>query len=396
VQRDVTRVQVGIIGAGPAGLMLSHLLHLEGIESVVLEDRSREYVEQRVRAGVLEHGTAELFDATGLGARMRAEGLLHRGIELRFARRPHRVDFEELTNGRSIVVYGQQEVVKDLIAARQAAGGDIRFEVSDVRIGDLEGGDRPTIHFRGEGREETLNCDAVVGCDGSHGISRNSFVASDVQVFEHDHPFAWLGILAAVAPSTEELIYSRHERGFALHSVRTPEISRLYLQVAPNERLHEWPDDRIWDELSRRFATDDGWTLREGPVIEKGITPMRSYVHEPMRRGRLFLAGDAAHIVPPTGAKGLNLAIADVRDLAPALATWLRSGDDRFVDAYEARALRRAWRAQEFSTYMTMMLHPIPGDDFHNRLALSRLDYVATSRSAAASLAENYVDLARL
>lgn len=391
----MTRTQVGIIGAGPAGLMLSHLLHLEGIESVVLEDRSREYVEQRVRAGVLEYGTAELFDATGLGDRMRREGLIHRGIELRFLGKGHRLDFEALTDGRSIVVYGQQEVVKDLIAARQAAGGDVRFEVSDVRVADLET-DRPAVHFHHDGRAGSLDCDAVVGCDGSHGISRGSFAPSRVQVFEYDHPFAWLGILAAVAPSTEELIYARHERGFALHSVRTPEISRLYLQVAPDERLEEWPDDRIWDELSRRFATDDGWTLRSGPVIEKGITPMRSFVHEPMRQGRLFLAGDAAHIVPPTGAKGLNLAIADVRDLAPALTTWLRSHDDRLVNTYETRALRRAWRAQEFSMYMTMMLHTIAANDFHNRLALSRLDYVATSRSAAASLAENYVDLSRL
>jgi p-hydroxybenzoate 3-monooxygenase len=391
----VIRTEVGIVGAGPAGLMLAHLLHLEGIESVVLEHRSREYVEQRVRAGVLEHGTAELFVATGVGERMRTEGLVHRGIELRFAGRRHRIDFEALTGGRTIVVYGQQEVVKDLMAARERAGGVVQFEIDDVRIAGIESA-RPRLSYRADDRDETIDCDVVVGCDGSHGVSRSYFPPPSVRAFEYVYPFAWLGILAAVAPSTEELIYCRHERGFALHSVRTPEISRLYLQVDPTERIEEWTDDRIWSELRTRFSTDDGWTLRDGPVLEKSITPMRSFVHEPMRHGRLFLAGDAAHIVPPTGAKGLNLAIADVRDLAAALVALLRRRDEEPAAAYGARCLRRAWRAEEFSTYMTSMLHPRRDDEFQNRLALSRLDYVATSRAAAASLAENYVDLARL
>src|SRR5215218_2339534 len=286
------RTQVGIVGAGPAGLLLSHLLHLEGIESVVLELRSREYVEQRVRAGVLEQGTVELLERAGV-------------------------------TGRSITIYGQQEVVKDLIAARLAAGGEVLFEVGDVRLEGIDG-DRPLIRFRHDGRDQELGCDLVAGCDGFHGVCRDAVPAAARRVFERAYPYAWLGVLASVAPSGEEIIYAASERGFALHSMRSPELTRLYLQVEPDEPIERWPDDRIWEELQARLATDDGWTLDEGPILDKGVTGMRSFVLEPMRHGRLFLAGDAAHIVPPTGAKGMNLAVADVRVLAEALAAWYR------------------------------------------------------------------------
>ena len=326
------RTQVGIVGAGPAGLMLSHLLHLQGIESVVLEARSREYVEQRVRAGVLEQATVELLRGTGLGDRLDREALIHHGIELRFDGRGHRIALSDLT-GRAIWIYGQQEVVKDMIAARLGSGGSIRFEVEDVELSDLES-TAPTIRFRAGGDAEELTCDVVAGCDGFHGVSRDAIPAGVLHEYHREFPFAWLGILAAVAPSTDELIYAYHDRGFALHSLRSPDISRLYLQVRPDEDIEAWPDDRIWEELRTRLASDDGWTLTDGPVIEKGIAAMRSFVVEPMQHGRLFLAGDAAHIVPATGAKGLNLAIHDVRVLAEALAAWYRTGSTDGMDAY--------------------------------------------------------------
>ena len=320
----VLRTQVGIVGAGPAGLVLAHLLKRAGIDSVVLENRSRDYVEQRVRAGVLEQGTVDLLDELGLAERLHREGLVHHGIELRFDGRRHRIPLTELTGGRAITVYGQQELVKDLIAARLAAGDPVVFEVEDVRLADL-GTDRPRVHFRaaGGGARE-LACDFVAGCDGFHGVSRPAIPAGALRVFQRNYPFAWLGILAAVAPSTDELIYARHERGFALHSLRSPEVSRLYIQVDPDEEIARWPDERIWEELRVRLATDDGWVLRDGPVLEKSIAVHHSFVVEPMQHGRLFLAGDAAHIVPPTGAKGLNLAVADVRVLARALDRWYR------------------------------------------------------------------------
>jgi p-hydroxybenzoate 3-monooxygenase len=389
-----SRTQVGIVGAGPAGLLLAHLLHLEGIESVVLEDRSQDYVLHRVRAGVLEQGSVELLREVGLGERLDREGLVHHGIELRFDGQGHRIALSDLTGGRSIWIYGQQEVVKDLVTARRAAGGVTHYEVADVALGDVET-PHPTLRFRTDGRDELLTCDFIAGCDGFHGVSRASIPASVRREYHHEYPFAWLGILATVAPSTDELIYAWHERGFALHSLRSPELSRLYLQVDPTEDIADWPDDRIWAELRTRFATTDGWKLADGPVVEKGIAAMRSFVLEPMQHGNLFLAGDAAHIVPATGAKGLNLAIADVRVLARAIARWYRAGDRTLLDGYTERCLRRVWRAQDFSSTMSLMLHRMPGDPdgFGARLQLARLAYVTRSEAAARSLAENYVGL---
>jgi p-hydroxybenzoate 3-monooxygenase len=373
------RTQVGIVGAGPAGLLLSHLLHARGIDSVVLERRSRDYVEARVRAGVLEQGTVDLLGELGVDERLRREGLVHHGLELRFGGRGHRIDLSGLTGGRAITIYGQQEVVKDLIAARLDAGGDLRFEVEDVRVDGIAG-DAPAIAFREGGHAEELRCDVVAGCDGSHGVCRPSIPAGVLRVYERDYPFGWLGILAEVAPSTDELIYCFHEeRGFALHSLRSHELSRLYVQVDPADDIAGWSD------------------RREGPVLEKGITAMRSFVAEPMRYGRLFLTGDAAHIVPPTGAKGLNLAVADVARLAEALGDFFASGTEAGLDDYSDAALRRVWRAQHFSWFMTSMLHKFPGDDpYQVKLQLSQLRYTASSPAAATSLAENYVGLPRV
>jgi p-hydroxybenzoate 3-monooxygenase len=388
--------QVGIVGAGPAGLLLSHLLARQGIESVVLEARSRDYVEARVRAGVLEQTTVDLLDEAGVSDRLHREGLVHEGVELRFDGRGHRIDLSELTGGRTITVYGQQEVVKDLIAARLDADGELLFEVDDVSVQGLDG-EHPSIRFSREGSEEELRCDVVAGCDGFHGVCRATIPEGVLSVYEREYPFAWLGILAEVAPSSEELIYCHHDRGFALHSMRSPQVTRLYLQCAPDEDVDAWPDERIWDELQTRLATDDGWTLEEGPIVEKGITPMRSFVVEPLRHGRLFLAGDAAHIVPPTGAKGLNLAAADVRVLSEALEAWYARGDASALNAYSDTCLRRVWRVQHFSWWMTSMLHRFEGDDpFEARLQRSQLRYVCSSRAAATTLAENYVGLARV
>ncbi len=387
------RTQVGIVGAGPAGLLLSHLLHLEGIESVVVESRGRDYVEQRVRAGVLEQGAVDLLVQAGVGERLRREGLVHHGIELRFGGRGHRIDMTELTGGRSITVYGQQEVVKDLIRARLDAGGQVLFDASNVSVHALES-TRPRILFRRGDDEVELHCDVIAGCDGFHGICRPSVPAGALAAFERSYPFAWLGILAQAAPSHEELIYAYHERGFALFSMRSPTITRLYLQVAADEDIGQWSDDRIWQELHTRLETNDGWKLNEGPVLEKGITGMRSHVTEPMQHGRLFLAGDSAHIVPPTGAKGMNLAVADVHVLSRALSAFFKSDRDDLLAAYSQTCLKRVWRAEHFSWWMTSMLHRFPGDDgFGHRLQRSQLDYVVGSRAAAASLAENYVGM---
>lgn len=386
------RTQVGILGAGPAGLLLSHLLARAGIDSVVIETRSRDYVEHRVRAGVLEHGSVDLLRECGAGARLDREGLVHRGIELRFDGAGHRIDFPSLTGGRSIVVYGQQEVVKDLIALRLAAGGVIEFEAADTLPVDFEGR-TPSIRYTCGGERRTLDCDFIAGCDGFHGVSRQA-IAPHIETFERAYPFAWLGILAKAAPTHDELIYAYHERGFALYSMRSPEITRLYLQVAPDEDLAQWPDARIWQELRTRLESGGGWQLREGPVLEKGVTGMRSFVTEPMQRGRLFLAGDAAHIVPPTGAKGMNLAIADVRVLARALVDFYASGREDRLASYSQSCLERVWRAEHFSWWMTSMLHRFPHDDaFGHRLQRSQLRYVTGSPAAAASLAENYVGL---
>lgn len=387
------QTQVGIIGAGPSGLLLSHLLHLEGIDSVVVEARSRKYVEERVRAGVLEQGTVDLLCETGLGDRLRREGLVHHGIELRFDGRGHRIALSDLTGGRSIWIYGQQEVVKDLIDARLAAKAAIHFEVSEVTLSGIDSAS-PVLSYHKDGLDQALACDFIAGCDGFHGVSRDSIPPGVLRIYHHAYPFGWLGILAAVAPSTEELIYAYHDRGFALHSLRSPDISRLYIQVDPDEDIANWPDDRIWEELSLRLATDDGWRLATGPVLEKGVTPMRSFVVEPMQYGRLFLAGDAAHIVPATGAKGLNLAVHDVHQLAEAITSWYRQGTDELLQQYTARCLGRVWRVQDFSAFMSLMLHRYSGDDgFRGRLQRAQLEYVCSSEAAARSLAENYVGL---
>ncbi len=381
------RAQVGIVGAGPAGLLLSHLLHLSGIASIVIEMRSRKHVEERVRAGVLEYGTANLLIESGVGERLKREGLMHTGIELRFRGKNHRVDFQALT-GRSITVYGQQEVVKDLIDARTAAGGQILFEVQNVTIHEFDTA-APGIRFEQNGEQREIRCDFIAGCDGFHGICRPSIPEGARKTYERNYPFGWLGILADAPPASDELIYAHHERGFALLSMRSPHISRLYLQCAPDENLDEWPDDRIWQELDARLGR-----VTEGPILQKGVTGMRSVVVEPMRFGRLFLAGDAAHIVPPTGAKGLNLAAFDVRILARALSHFYTTGSEQMLDQYSCVCLRRGWKVQRFSWWMTSMLHRFHGEcEFDSQRQLAELDYVTSSRAAMTTLAENYVGL---
>lgn len=387
------RTQVAIVGAGPAGLTLSHLLARAGIANVVLESRSRDYVERRVRAGVLEQGTVDLLCGTGVGERLQREGMVHHGIELRFDGERHRIPLTELSGGRSITVYGQQEVVKDLIRARLDADGDLRFEASAMSLHDLET-PNPFVRYQRDGQAYELQADFIAGCDGFHGISRPAVPPGMLTIYDHTYPFAWLGVLAAAAPAIEEVTYAYHERGFALYSLRSPEVSRLYLQVRPDDAVANWPEDRIWQELRTRLATDDGAPVNAGPILEAGITAMRSYVVEPMQYGRLFLAGDAAHIVPPTGAKGLNLAVADVRVLADGLTEWYAAGRTEQLDAYSAVCLRRVWRAQHFSWFMTSLLHRFETDDlYQQRLQQSQLRYVTTSKVAAASLAENYVGL---
>jgi len=386
------RTQVGIVGAGPAGLLLGHLLHRLGVDSVVLESKSRVYIEQRVRAGVLEQGSVDLLIAAGVGDRLKEEGLVHHGIELRFGGRGHRIDLTRLSGGKSITVYGQQEVVKDLIKARLAASGELIFDIESVSLHDIESS-TPRVLFRSDGEEVELCCDVVAGCDGFHGVCRPSIPPGVLSVFERTYPFAWLGILAQAPPTRDELIYAYHERGFALYSMRSPRITRLYLQVATDEDVAAWPDERIWQELHARLETDSTWALREGPILEKGVTGMRSFVVEPMQYGRLFLAGDAAHIVPPTGAKGMNLAIADVFVLSQALSEFFASRRTDLLEAYSQMCLRRVWRAEHFSWWMTSMLHRFPDDPFQQKLQRSQLDYVVSSRVAAASLAENYVGL---
>jgi p-hydroxybenzoate 3-monooxygenase len=389
------RTQVAIVGAGPAGLVLAHLLAAHGIESVVLESRERDYVERRIRAGVLEQGTVDLLHQLGIAERLQREGMVHRGIELRFDGQSHRIPLSALTGGRAITVYGQQEVVKDLIQARLDAGGEILFGAEAIGVDDVTSS-QPIVRFRHEGRIETLEADFVAGCDGSHGVCRSAIPASVVQVFQKEYPVAWLGVLAEVAPSTEELIYAYHERGFALHSMRSPHLSRLYLQCPPDDSLDNWSDDRIWSELHQRFAMD-GWSLVEGPIVDRSITPMRSVIAEPMHYGRLYLAGDAAHIVPATGAKGLNLAVSDVRVLAEGLADWYRSGGTERLERYSSTCLKRVWRVEHFSWWMTSMLHRFDDDGpFEHRLHLSQLRYVCGSTAAATSLAENYVGLERV
>ena len=385
------RTQVAIIGAGPAGLMLGHLLHLRGIDSVILENRSRDYVVERVRAGVLEQGTVDLMTSTGVGDRLRREGMRHDGIHLAFNGRRHRIDMAELTSGRAITIYGQNEVVKDLMDARLETGRPLHFEVGSVTPSRLTD-DTPVVSFTQDGEQHELLCDFIAGCDGFHGVCRTVIPSSHLTAYEREYPFGWLGILAHAAPSSEELVYSNHPRGFALFSMRSPQVTRLYLQCAPDENLDEWPDERIWDELRQRLSTDDGWRPNEGEIFQKAVTGMRSFVVEPMRFERLFLAGDAAHIVPPTGAKGLNLAMADVNRLAHAFAEFYQSNREDGLDAYSDRGLRRTWRAQRFSWWMTTMLHRPPDESaFDHKRQLAELDYLVGSRAAMTSLAENYV-----
>jgi p-hydroxybenzoate 3-monooxygenase len=387
----VMRTQVAIVGAGPAGLMLGQLLHLRGVDSVILENRSRDHVIERVRAGVLEQGTVDLMTAAGVGDRLQREGMRHTGIHLAFNGERHRIDMAELTSGRAITVYGQNEVVKDLIDATIRSSRPLFFGVDRVVPSEFAG-DRPVVSFDKDGEPVELSCDFIAGCDGFHGISRTVIPSSQLQIYEREYPFGWLGILAHAAPSSSELVYSNHPRGFALFSMRSPQLTRLYLQCGPDEDANDWSDDRIWSELQARLQTRDGWRPNEGAILQKGVTGMRSFVAEPMRFGRLFLAGDAAHIVPPTGAKGLNLAMADVWRLAEALASFYSSGTERLLDEYSDRSLRRTWRAQRFSWWMTTMLHRAPGESaFDYRRQIAELEYLVSSRAAMTSLAENYV-----
>jgi p-hydroxybenzoate 3-monooxygenase len=382
---------VGIIGAGPAGLLLARLLHGSGVDCVVLESRDRAYVEQRQRAGILEQATVDVLRACGAADRLDREGLVHDGIELRFGRRSHRIDFPSLTGGRRVWVYAQTEVVKDLIALQVQDGAPLIFEAELLAVEGADT-DRPAIRYRHQGTEHVLTCDYVVGCDGFHGVTRSAVPDGVRRTFERTYPYSWLGIMADVPPSCDELIYAHSERGFALHSMRSPSVSRLYLQVPNGSDPADWPDERIWDELDARFAVDGDWKLRRGPITAKSVLPMRSSVTEPMRYGRVFLAGDAAHIVPPTGAKGLNLAAADVAVLAEAFARLHHTGSTDLLDAYSATCLRRVWRAEHFSYFMTITLHTDPDQSpFDTRLQLSQLDRIATSEHAAAELAENYV-----
>jgi len=386
------QTQVGIVGAGPAGLFLSHLLYMRGVSSVIVEDRSRDYIEARVRAGLLEQGTARTLEEMGVAERMHREQLVHQGIQLAFNGKRHRIDLTGLT-GKTVAIYGQHEIVKDLVAARLATGAEIIFEVQGTSLHDLDSA-RPKIRYKKDGAEHEIACDFVAGCDGYHGISRHAIPADVLRTYERVYSFGWLGILAEAPITNDELIYSNHERGFALYTMRTPEVTRLYLQCRADEDLDEWPDDRIWAELHTRLETGDGWAVAEGPILQKSVAPLRSFVAEPMRYGRLFLAGDSAHIVPPTGAKGLNLAVADVRVLTEALVQFYEEGKEELLDAYSAICLDRIWKVQRFSWWMTAMTHRFDGDTgFDRRIQMAELAYVTSSRAAAQSLAENYVGL---
>jgi p-hydroxybenzoate 3-monooxygenase len=387
------QTQVAIIGAGPAGLLLSQLLHRQGIDSIVLETRSRDAIEGTIRAGVLEQGTVDLLNELGVGERMQREGFVHEGTVLRFGGRDHRIDFRDLT-GKAVTVYAQHEVIKDLVAARIANGGDLRFGVADVKLHDVDTSAPKVTYRAADGSLHRITADFVAGCDGTQGVSRPTMPAGLVKGFERVYPFGWLGILCEAPPSSDELIYALHERGFALVSTRSPQIQRMYLQVDPRDPLDQWSDDRIWSELRARLATRDGWTPKEGRIFSKVIVGMRSFVAEPMQHGRLFLAGDAAHVVPPTGAKGLNLAAGDVVVLSNAIHAYYRQNATALLDGYTRTALRRIWKAQRFSWWMTSMLHRFPdADEFQQRVQLAELDSLTGSRAGATWLAENYVGL---
>ena len=386
------RTQVGIVGAGPAGLFLSHLLQRAGIDCVILEARSRDYIEQRVRAGVLEQGTVDVIEALGLGERMRRERMIDKALDIRFVGGTIHVDFATMAGGKMATIYGQQELVKDLVAARLAAGGAIRFEAEVLGLDNLEGG-KPSLRYREDGREATLDCDFIAGCDGFHGVCRGAIPDGVLTTYDHIFPFGWLGILSE-SPPIREMTYANHERGFALFSRRSPRVSRHYIQCTPEEDLANWPDARIWEELHIRLGDTDGSELVEGRIFQKGVTPVRSTVVAPMRHGALFLAGDAAHIVPPTGAKGLNLAVADVRVLARAMAEFFRSGSTALLDRYPDTCLKRVWKTVRYSNYMTNLLHRFPAHSpFERQLQLAELAYVKGSRIATAVIAENYVGL---
>ncbi|GAB4185485.1 MAG: 4-hydroxybenzoate 3-monooxygenase [Thalassobaculales bacterium] len=388
----IETTQVGIVGAGPAGLMLSHLLDRLGIASVVVELRSRAAIEATIRAGVLEHGTVALMREIGLGGRMGREGVRHEGFELRFNGAGHRIDLAGLTNGKAITVYAQHEVLKDLIAARLATGQEIAFEAGDVALEEIEG-PKPRLRFRHQGRERVLACDFIAGCDGFHGVSRQAIPAAARTEHQRIYPFGWFGILARAPVSADELIYANHANGFALISTRSPEVQRMYFQCDPAEQVDAWPQERIWQELQARVA-GNGFALKEGPIFQKNVVQMRSFVCEPMRHGRLFLAGDAAHTVPPTGAKGLNLAVADVALLARALERWYARGEAAGIEAYSAAALARVWRVQHFSWWMTAMLHRFAeASAFDRRRQIAELEMITGSLAGARLLAENYVGL---
>ncbi len=384
--------QVGIIGAGPAGLLLAHLLHQKGIDSVVLERRDQEYVIDRVRAGVLEQFTADLMTQTGVGERLHREGMRHDDVYLSVGGKRHHVPLAELTGGKSIYVYGQNEVVKDLMNARIATGRPLHYEVSDLSIHGIDSA-KPSIRFQHNGQQHELTCDFIAGCDGFHGICRSA-LGDHVTTYDRTYPFGWLGILAEAAPSSDALVYTYHQRGFALFSMRSPKITRLYFQVPPDEDIANWSDEAIWEEMLKRLTTDDGWKPNVGPILNKNVTAMRSFVTEPMQAGRLFLAGDAAHIVPPTGAKGLNLAAADVLLLGRAIAAYYADGKTALLDSYSSDALQRVWKAQRFSWWMTHTLHRFPDENpFDHKRQLADLDYITGSKAALTSLAENYVGL---
>ena len=384
------RTQVGIIGAGPAGLMLGRLLHLQGIESIIIENRSRDYIENRIRAGLIEHWAADLLSEVGVGARMQREGMPHWGINIGINGDLHRIDFKALIDKR-VTIYGQQEVVKDLVDRRLADRGPLLFEVDSVTVHDLKS-QKPKIRFTHEGRAQEIDCDFIAGCDGFHGICRPSFPEGVLSVFEREYPFGWLGILSESPPPDHELIYSYTDRGFALYTMRSPTLARLYLQCDHDEEIETWSDARIWDELHKRLG--GARKLQEGKMLQKGVTPMRSFVVEPMQYGRLFLAGDSAHIVPPTGAKGMNLAFADVMMLSRALDAFYKKQRNELLDRYSATCLRRVWYAQRFSWWMTQIMHRFPNETaFDRRRQLSDLDYLTSSKAASTSLAEQYVGL---